>query len=106
MRIDPKNNVNGVYDTSFNKNSKVADNSVSKENKKNIDRVEISPAASKYDQISSIKDKIISEVERGTSPEKLRQLKVQIENGTYHVSSEDIAKAIVNGKVEQDTENE
>jgi len=45
-------------------------------------------------------------VEKGTSPEKLRLLKDQIENGTYHISSKDIASALINGRSGQDTENE
>ncbi len=106
MRIDSKSNVDGIYEANLKKSSKVSENGMSKKDERNIDRVEISSAASSYDEISSIKNKIVDEVEKGTSPEKLRLLKDQIENGTYHISSKDIASALINGRSGQDTENE
>ncbi len=93
MRVDSKSNIEGIYETNMKKNT-VAGNS-KQENKLNQDRVEISETASSYDEQNSIKDKIVKEVESPTNPNKLRELKAKIENGTYHVSSTDIAGAIV-----------
>lgn len=108
MRIDPKSNITGTYETNLQKNQDIAQNGSKKDDKTNIDRVEISPTAKNFDELSSIKKAVVNDIEKGTSPDKLRSLKAQIENGTYHVSSQKIAGAIMNfatgsgGKPEND----
>jgi len=108
MRIDPKSNINGTYETNLNKNQDIAKNGSKKDKQTNIDRVELSSTAEKFDELSSIKKAVVNNIEKGTSPERLRSLKMQIENGTYHVSSHDIAGVIINfatgsgGKPEND----
>ena len=107
MRIDSKSNLEGIYETNIKKNTEVTENGMNKENGISKDRVEISNEASKYDEISSMKEKVVNEVENGTSPEKLRELKAKIENGTYFIDSRDIAGAILNNGIKgQDIENE
>jgi anti-sigma28 factor (negative regulator of flagellin synthesis) len=98
MRIDPKNKIDGIYEANIKKNSSASDNSVKKDKELNKDRVEISKEASNYDELSNIKSEIVSKGEKGTSADKLRRLKAEIENGTYYVSSQDIADAIINSK--------
>lgn len=108
MRIDPKSNIESIYEANTKKNSSALENNVNQEDKLNKDRVEISKTARSFDELSPIKEKVVADVEKATSPDRLRELKAQIENGTYHVSSQDIAAAILNigGKNPQDTENE
>ena len=102
MRIDPKNNLDGIYETNIKKsNSSTSGNSVNKDTELNKDRVEISEEASNYDELSSVKSEVVSQVEKGTSADKLRKLKSEIENGTYYVSSNDIAGAILNQTVKE-----
>lgn len=96
MRIDPKKQIDIIYETNIKKNSSTMDNKTNKESELNKDRVEISKAASNYDELSSIKSKIVEGVEKGTSVDKIRKLKAEIENGTYFVSSQDIANSIIN----------
>jgi len=94
MRVDPKSNIEGIYEANMKKNATVSDNHTKQDNKLNQDRVEISENASNYDELSSLKAKIVKEVDAPTSPEKLRQLKAKIESGSYQVKSQDIAGAI------------
>lgn len=108
MRIDPKSNIIGTYETNLKKNQDIAQNGSKKDKETNIDRVEISPTAENFDELSSIKKTVVNDIEKGASPDRLRSLKMKIENGTYHVSSQDIAGAIMNfaisseGKPEND----
>lgn len=95
MRIDPKGSIEGIYEATLKKNTTVADKEAQAEKKIEKDKVEISKTAGSYDELSPIKKKIVEEVEKGTPPSRLRQLKASIENGTYHVSSKDIAEAIL-----------
>jgi|GEM_PF-1346562 len=100
MRIDSKSNVEGIYEKTMKKDITIADssnkgNSINEEKKTSQDRIEISRNGSSFDELSSIKEKAVADIEKSTSPDKLRQLKAAIENGTYYVSSEDIAGAIV-----------
>ena len=107
MRIDPKSNIEGIYEANTKKNQSISENSTNKGNETNIDRVEISKTAESYDELSSVKEAVVNDVEKGASPDKLRSLKAQIENGTYYVSSEDIAGAVLNSIASsgEDTEN-
>lgn len=100
MRIDPKKQLDMIYETNINKNSSTSGNKMNKESELNKDRVEISKAASNYDELSSIKSKVVEDVEKGTSVDKIRKLKTEIDNGTYFVGSQDIASAIINSSKE------
>lgn len=108
MRIDPKNNIEGVYETNLKKNQSITENSVNKDTESNVDRVEISKNAANYDEINSLKESVVRDVEKGADPDRLRSLKAQIENGTYYVSSQDIAGKIISSVASggKDTENE
>lgn len=99
MRIEPKK-LDGIFEANINKNSSASGSKVNKESGFNKDRVEISKEASKYDELSSIKTEVVNQVEKGTSVEKLRKLKAEIENGTYFVNSQDIANSIINSSRE------
>lgn len=95
IRVDANSNIEGIHEVNIKKNLTVPERDLKDGDKINEDRVEISETASKYNELSAAKDKIVKEVEASTSPDKLRSLKAQIESGTYHVSSEDIAGAIL-----------
>lgn len=100
MRIDPKKQLDMVYETNIKKNLSSSGNKMNKETEFNKDRVEISKSASNYDELSNIKSKVVENVEKGTSVDKIRNLKTEIENGTYYVSSQDIANSIINSSKE------
>jgi len=98
MRVDSKGNIEGIYEKTMKKDLAVPKNNFKNDKKEDAadqDRIDISKNASSYDEFSSIKDKIVNDIENATRPDKLRQIKAAIENGTYHVSSEDIAGAIL-----------
>ena len=95
MRIDPNSNIEGMHDVGIKNNTTISQNNAQENNKLNQDRIEFSQAANSFDELSAVKDKVVKEVEASTSPDRLRELKAQIENGTYFVSSEDIAGAIM-----------
>ena len=98
MRVDAKGNIDSIHEVSIKNNLSTSQNNLEKEEKLNQDRIEISPSVSDYDGLSSVKDEVVKEVEAPTSPDKLRSLKSQIENGTYHISSDDLAAAILSVK--------
>lgn len=101
MKIDPNKQLDMIYETTnIKKNLSTSGNKMNKEAELNKDRVEISKAASNYDELSSIKSKVVEEVEKGTSYDKIRKLKAEIENGTYYVNSQDIANSIINSSKE------
>lgn len=96
MKIDPKNNIDNIYQSNSASRKNISKkNDTLKEKGFEKDKVEISNAGSKHDEVASAKEKIIYEVEKGVDVERLRQLKADIENGNYRVSSEDIASAIM-----------
>ena len=92
MKIDPANIVK-LHETVSNK-----DMVPNKKSRQTGDRIEISDIGTKHSEIASMKSKIIYDVEKGASAEKLQRLKSEIENGTYHVSSDDIASAMLKKK--------
>jgi flagellar biosynthesis anti-sigma factor FlgM len=108
MRINSKSNLEGIYETNLKKNTTVSEKKEKLEKSLNKDKVEISKTAGNYDQLRPIKEKIVNEVEKGTDPNRLRELKAQIENGTYFVSSQDIASSImdINGRDGKGQNNE
>jgi anti-sigma28 factor (negative regulator of flagellin synthesis) len=94
MKIDPKRAVN-FYETQTNKSQAKSEAKINKDNSIKRDRVEISSQASKHSELIEMKEKIASEVGKGASPERLQRLKIEIKNGTYSVSSLDIADSIL-----------
>lgn len=72
--------------------------------KKNIinDRIDLSSKAKDYSHEKSIVRTVIEDSLKQTSSKKLLQLKEAIANDKYFVSSEDIAKAILYSKKNQD----
>ena len=59
------------------------------------DRVCLSEQSEKHEGQTDATALATQQVQQGTSPEKLRQLKAAVENGTYHVDGESIADAIL-----------
>lgn len=98
MRVDSKGNIEGIYEKTMKKDLAVSENKLKNEKKEGVldqDRIDISENAGRCDEFSSIRNKVVDDIEKATSPDKLRQIKAAIENGTYHVSGEDIAGAIL-----------
>lgn len=98
MKIDPKKIIS-MYETQTNR---VIPNSGDKKESLDStiirggqDRIELSRRFVKHDEIQTMKANIASQIEKGTSAEKLAQLKYQIKKGTYHVPAEQIAAAII-----------
>jgi len=113
MRIEANGNVDGLYEASMKKDITGAENKVNSENSvnntsdiKKQDRVEISEAAAGYDELGAIKEKVVQDVQAGAGPDRLRELKAQIKDGTYFVSSADIAASIINFGKAEGTDNE
>ena len=96
MKIN-RNEVDRVYNTplteSNNKNTKAKSESTEVK-----DEVVLSDKAREYSAMNSLGNAVVNEVTKSTSPEKLLRLKNDIASGNYHVSSEDIADAIIGSK--------
>jgi anti-sigma28 factor (negative regulator of flagellin synthesis) len=93
MRIDPENKIGGVYDASMRKTSQLQGNKENQTDGLKPDRVEISRMAK--DELYGLKNQIVRDVEKGTSPDRLRRLKLMIDNGSYRVDSSSLAEAIL-----------
>ncbi|MGI5891281.1 MAG: flagellar biosynthesis anti-sigma factor FlgM [Bacillota bacterium] len=99
MLIDTKNNIDPILQSTVRSKATTseAETASSQTHKETaMDRVEISQKASDYDPVRAAKEKVVTEVEKGSRADFLRQLKADIENGAYHVSSQDIASAMIN----------
>jgi len=97
MKIIGNSGVYNPYEKSVNNTSK--DKSLNTNNKTIKDKVEISPQALNQKVKSSEVDYLkgrINEIEDRDA--KIAELKAQIANGTYKVSSEDLADAILESK--------
>jgi anti-sigma28 factor (negative regulator of flagellin synthesis) len=94
MRIDPNNKIENIYDTRLHNVSKKEESAAGELSR---DRVELSGSAAKKDEsaVSAMKNQIVSEVERGASPDKLRRLRSEIQNGTYQRDASDIAEIML-----------
>lgn len=93
MRIESDNNkIKNIYDSQINRLSRKEETSPQELSQ---DRVEFSRNASKDSGLSSVKNSVAGEVERGTSPDKLRRLRSEIQSGSYRRSSSDIADAML-----------
>lgn len=90
MRIDPIN-FNGVTESKSAGSRNIEKSPAKAEIPK--DRLELSSAG--QDPVGSLKLRAAEELERGTSPERLRELKEQIREGSYFVSSEAIAEKML-----------
>lgn len=98
MRIDPKN-MDGIYETTVKKNaSALAGDANGNSPKAKTDRVEISKALKGRSEADVAASVVVSQIDAGASPEKLHKLKSAIAAGTYHVSSDDIADAMLSAK--------
>ncbi len=95
MRIDPKNKVDGVYDALIRKNTTESASVKHSESDLKRDRVELSQSAEGHDELKAAREEVLREVERGSSPDKLRGIKAKVDSGSYSVSSEDIADAML-----------
>lgn len=93
VKIEP-NKVAGIYEANKIINTSKTDNGIKNQTKSSVDRIEISKAGAKYNEISALKSKLIGDIDKGSSTEKLQRLKFEINNGTYHISSDDIAGAM------------
>ena len=96
MKINPADmsKIEGAYETPH----KSVENSAARNNDKTgmaRDRVCLSEESMKYNELEGIRTAATQKAEQNTSPEKLRRIKAAIENGTYQVSGEDIAGAII-----------
>lgn len=94
MRIDPKN-LSAAYEAQLKSNLTSNSKEEIKSDKAMQDRVVLSDDYRKNSGIEGAKKKLIDEIEKGASPDKLFRLKNEIQSGTYNVSSEDIAQAII-----------
>ncbi len=66
------------------------------------DRIDLSDKAKDYSHEKRIVRTVMNDALKQTSSKKLLALKDDIANGRYHVSSEEIASAILNSKKNQD----
>ncbi len=60
------------------------------------DRLDLSEACQSRENPAGMAKSVAAEIAEGVGTEKLRALKEQIAAGTYHVSGEDIAAAMLN----------
>ncbi|MEA5040819.1 MAG: flagellar biosynthesis anti-sigma factor FlgM [Clostridiaceae bacterium] len=95
MKINPVelNKIDSVYETSLKTGEGHATGS--REAGLPRDRVYLSDEAEKQREPEDTKALAVREAEQNTDPEKLRRIKAAIENGTYRVSGEDIADAMI-----------
>ncbi|MDF2685022.1 MAG: hypothetical protein K0S55_203 [Clostridia bacterium] len=90
------NKIDSVYEVLSKENTKTHDNKIKSTNDAVMDKVEISSKAKEFNQIKSIVNKVIENVNEVESPERLQKLKTEIAIGKYKIASEDIAEAIIN----------
>jgi len=96
MKIE-LNGIDSVYDATIRTDDIAVKKTTEDKSSLPRDKVEFSEQSKKYSQLNSIKEEITSDVDMGAGPEKLRALKAAVMNGSYHVSSEDIAGAMLRG---------
>jgi anti-sigma28 factor (negative regulator of flagellin synthesis) len=98
MKINPNLGVDNIYESVIRKTASGNEEhmEIDSQNPAAQDRVEISDKAASYDDLQAFREQVIGDVEKGTSADRLRQLKADIESGNYSVSGRDIAEAILN----------
>ncbi len=92
MRIEP-GKIENVYEIQLKNDAGSSGENKGREIQK--DRIELSSECKSYDEQTSVSKSITSEIESGAGTEKLRKLKAQIQSGTYNVSGEAIAEAML-----------
>lgn len=96
MKINPIK-VTNLYEAN-KKNTSIDNTNIKKDTHHNNDKVEISSAGLKHSEAETIKMRLINEITKGTDKDKIQSLKDSIHNGTYNVSSTNIAEAMISGK--------
>lgn len=98
MKINPNPGVDNIYESVIRKTASENEEhmEIGSQNPAAQDKVEISDKAASYDDLQAFREQVISDVEKGTGADRLRQLKADIESGNYNVSGRDIAEAILN----------
>lgn len=94
MKIDPSK-VAGIYESNASKGISKSNNDIKNDITPSRDRIELSKTGMKYNEISSLKSKVINDIDKGTDVAKIQSLKAAIKSGTYHISSVDIAGAML-----------
>lgn len=61
----------------------------------NMDQIQISPEGARKMEISQLTRTIMSELEHPASSERLRDLRAQVQSGTYHVPTKELAGAVM-----------
>jgi anti-sigma28 factor (negative regulator of flagellin synthesis) len=100
VKIDPSK-ISDLYEA-YARYSSNANSGVNKESELSKDRVEISDVGMGASSIASLRTRIVSEIETGADEQRLLELKNSIKNGTYYVSNEDIAGAMLNASINDD----
>lgn len=96
MKIDPIK-ATGMYDAQLKAGSaKKVSSSIQGQNK--TDRIEISAAGTELSQKSKIINDVAKEINKPVSPERIAQLKDQINSGNYKIPSDQIAEAMMKNK--------
>lgn len=100
MKIDPKS-LDGLYETKSNQSIRNGKTQISNEADRKTDtvtkqdRIEISEKGTRHGEVLAVKTSLVNEVKKETSAEKIQRLTEEVKNGTYFVSSSDIAEAIL-----------
>jgi len=99
MRINPINGKNPyeIYANKENIQNKNTAAPVSSDS--NRDRVELSSEGARFKEAAPVMAKVKAAVEEDTDDSRIQLIKEKIESGSYHVSSTDLARAILNGLV-------
>lgn len=95
MRID-RNQALQYYENTKNVSSAKSDNIAASSSLSKTDSISISSEASRKIEIAATVQNIATDVETSVSRAKLQQLSAQIEAGTYKVSTNQLADAILN----------
>ncbi|MGN0692047.1 MAG: flagellar biosynthesis anti-sigma factor FlgM [Oscillospiraceae bacterium] len=100
MKIN-SNSINAVNAYIHTANETVSKKSTEASGKRNVDTVEFSKAGkaalSMTASTSAKRNEAVRAARDTASPERIAALKASVESGSYHVSSEKIASAILNG---------
>ena len=94
MKIQP-NGPGGVFDAGAVKTGENPAQKTGQKESPEGDRVELSKKSEDFSESGRIKAAAADEAEKGAGAEKLRRIKAAIENGTYFVSGDELAKALL-----------
>lgn len=90
------NKIDSIYELSMKESTRAQDNRIKSKKEESMDKVEISLKAKEYNPLKNAVTKVIENVNKIESPERLQKLKKEIAIGKYRIASEDIAEAIIN----------